>query len=222
MKVDLNHLVNLIKEYDENFYYTENLYAKLIAKELSKKFGIHFSVDNSSIQCDSLGFDESLHKFNTYESLERTIKDLLGNDYTDVQLKGRYDYSMSNFYFDKNKIGRFSYRGVPLDISYSIASLFDILLYGLTGEATKNLAEANELEKKAKKNDDDNALFFRTRYSTALNYGTWVDLGKAVDKFFDGISLKIFQNQNGLIKGLTDEEWQRILYLQDICSKKLR
>jgi len=225
MNVDVKFMSKLIEEFKDD-YRVEDCYRALLALELSKEFGIYFRYVDGKISCEALGFAKYMNEFHSYESLRQTIENMLGSDYNDVKLKDAFDYDFSysgkGLRFDEDKFGAFRFVGRFL--SPDITPIFHVMLYVLAGEVPEDFREANAFEDKAQKYSKDHqyssdCLFENYKH---LNTGNWIDLGKVVDKFFDGISLKIFKNGNGLIKGLTNEEWERALYLQDVCTKKLR
>ena len=73
----------------------------------------------------------------------------------------------------------------------------------------------------ADKYSDDNATYFypRSGLQYQVRYGSWIDL-TTVDPKFSGLQIKFFQNGKVQMKGLSSEDWDKIVHLDEICSRK--
>ena len=56
-------------------------------------------------------------------------------------------------------------------------------------------------------------------YKYQVRYGEWIDM-TTVDPKFSGWQIKFFQNGKVQMKGLSAEDWDKIIHLDEICSRK--
>ena len=102
---------------------------------------------------------------------------------------------------------------------------FDLLWYLKTNEFIRYSSIGNNLmniaQEYADKYTDDTATYFypRAYLQYQIRYGTWIDLA-TVDPKFSGWQIKFFQNGKVPMKGLSVEDWDKIVHLDEICSRK--
>ena len=107
--------------------------------------------------------------------------------------------------------------------SLPVYALLDILWYIKTDEWKRDLSIGNELEKTAqqyadKYPNDTSTLFYPTHgLQYQPRYGKWIDM-LTVDPKFSGWQLKFFQNGKIQIKGMSDDDWNKLVYLDEICN----
>ena len=102
---------------------------------------------------------------------------------------------------------------------------FDLLWYLKTDEFVRDGSIGHKLmdvaQDYADKYSDDNATYFypRSVLQYQIRYGSWIDL-TTVDPKFSGLQIKFFQNGKVQMKGLSSEDWDKIVHLDEICSRK--
>ena len=102
---------------------------------------------------------------------------------------------------------------------------FDLLWYLKTNEFIRDGSIGSNLmnvaQSYADKYTDDTATYFypRTYLQYQIRYGAWIDLA-TVDPKFNGWQIKFFQNGKVQMKGLSTEDWDKIVHLDEICSRK--
>ena len=116
-------------------------------------------------------------------------------------------------------------KNIFINIAKNLCKEYAIVKYSYK-ELYQNLKEYDFMDKAQKisdkhRNDDVPTLFYPTsglRYQRT--YGEWIDLGFAVDKVFEGLKVKFFQNKKIQIKGLTNEEWENIKKIESYCRER--
>ena len=222
MRIDYDFMTDLAREYDYQ-YQVENLYGHMIAKHLDKEFDIYVDFDETYKQfiCDALGLKISMRDVKDYESLHKIFEEKLSDNSDDVHLKNKFKSLMDDFRLG-DKVGEMydSSR-----YSLPVYSLLDILWYIKTDEWKRDLSIGNELEKTAQRYADeypnDTATLFYPTHGLLyrLRYSSWIDM-ITVDPKFEGWQLKFFQNGKIQIKGMSQDDWDKLVHLDEICSRK--
>ena len=219
MIVDYNLLVELAKEYEYQ-YDVEDLYGKMIASKLSEEFGIYVGFRDRYFICDSVGFKVYFRDVKDYKQLYSMIKDKIGDGADDAKLKDKFHYLFSELSVE-SKIGEFHdySRG-----SFDSMQFFDLLWYLKTDEFIRDSSIGHKLmdvaQNYADKYPTDNATYFypRSGLQYQVRYGEWIDM-TTVDPKFSGWQIKFFQNGKVQMKGLSVEDWDKIVHLDEICSR---
>ena len=220
MVVDYDLLAELAKEYEYQ-YDVEDLYGEMIASKLSEEFGIYVGFRDRYFICDSVGFKVYFRDVKDYKQLYSMIKDKIGDDADDAKLKDKFHYLFGELSVE-SKIGEFHdySRG-----SFDSMQFFDLLWYLKTDEFIRDGSIGHKLmdvaQAYADKYKDDTATYFypRTYLQYQIRYGSWIDLSTVDDKF-SGWQIKFFQNGKVQMKGLSVEDWDKIVYIDKICSRK--
>lgn len=207
-------------------YDVDKCYCQMLANKVSEDTGVAIRANGST---DYYIYSDtkkriSCREITSYEDLVNWVESQIGGaeGKDKSYLKNYFSYFFSNVYL-KDKVGEM------VDYGYSFPqSIFSVLIYATTGDVNslKNLKEYDFMDKAQKISDehrDDNVptLFYPTsglRYQRI--YGEWIDLGFAVDKVFDGLKVKFFQNKKIQIKGLTNEEWENIKKIESYCRER--
>ena len=220
MVVDYDFMAELARDYE---YQVEELYGKLIAKYLDKQFDIYVSFDERSkyFRCDAIGLNVSMDKLNDYNELFDIIKSKLDNVGDEAKLKNKFHYLFDEISVE-SKVGEFHNYSRS---SFPTMMFFDLLWYLKTDEFVRDGSIGHKLmdvaQEYADKYTDDNATYFypRSALQYQIRYGTWIDLA-TVDPKFSGWQIKFFQNGKVQMKGLSSEDWDKIVHLDEICSRK--
>ena len=220
MVVDYDLLAELAKEYEYQ-YDVEDLYGKMIASKLSEEFGIYVGFRDRYFICDSVGFKVYFRDVKDYKQLYSMIKDEIGDGADDAKLKDKFHYLFGELSVE-SKIGEFHdySRG-----SFDSMQFFDLLWYLKTDEFIRDGSIGHKLmdvaQTYADKYKDDTATYFypRTYLQYQIRYGSWIDLSTVDDKF-SGWQIKFFQNGKVQMKGLSAEDWDKIVHIDEICSRK--
>ena len=220
MVVDYDFMAELARDYEYQ-YQVEDLYGKMIASKLSKEFGIYVGFRDRYFICDSVGFKVYFRDVKDYKQLYSMIKDKIGDDVDDTKLKDKFHYLFDEISVE-SKVGEFHdySRG-----SFDSMGFFDLLWYLKTDEFIRDGSIGRKLmdvaQDYADKYTDDTATYFypRTYLQYQIRYGTWIDLA-TVDPKFNGWQIKFFQNGKVQMKGLSTEDWDKIVHLDEICSRK--
>ena len=220
MVVDYDFMAELARDYEYQ-YDVEDLYGEMIASKLSKEFGIYVGFRDRYFVCDSVGFKVYFRDVKDYKQLYSMIKDKIGDDVDDTKLKDKFHYLFSELSVE-SKIGEFHdySRG-----SFDSMQFFDLLWYLKTDEFVRGGSIGHKLmdvaQDYADKYSDDNATYFypRSVLQYQIRYGSWIDL-TTVDPKFSGLQIKFFQNGKVQMKGLSSEDWDKIIHLDEICSRK--
>ena len=136
-------------------------------------------------------------------------------------MKDKFHYLFSELSVE-SKIGEFHdySRG-----SFDSMQFFDLLWYLKTDEFVRGGSIGHKLmdvaQEYADKYTDDTATYFypRSVLQYQIRYGSWIDL-TTVDPKFSGLQIKFFQNGKVQMKGLSTEDWDKIVHLDEICSRK--
>jgi hypothetical protein len=222
MIVDYDLLAELAREYDYQ-YQVEELYGNMIAKQLDKDFDVYvdFNETYKEFNCEALGLKISMRDVKDYESLHKIFEEKLSDNADEIHLKNKFKSLMDDFRLG-TKVGEL------YDSSrYSLPTyaLLDILWYIKTDEWKRDLTIGNSLEKTAQQYADkypnDTATLFYPTHGLQYQprYGSWIDM-TTVDPKFSGWELKFFQNGKIQIKGMTQEDWDKLVRLDEICSRK--
>jgi superfamily I DNA/RNA helicase len=222
MEINYDFMADLARDYEYQ-YQVEELYGKLIAKYLDKQFDIYVSFDERSkyFRCDAIGLNVSMNKLNDYNELFDMIKSKLDNVGDEAKLKNKFHYLFDEISVE-SKIGEFHdySRG-----SFDSMQFFDLLWYLKTDEFIRDGSIGHKLmdvaQAYADKYKDDTATYFypRTYLQYQIRYGSWIDLSTVDDKF-SGWQIKFFQNGKVQMKGLSAEDWDKIVHIDEICSRK--
>ena len=220
MVVDYDLLAELAKEYEYQ-YDVEDLYGKMIASKLSEEFGIYVGFRDRYFICDSVGFKVYFRDVKDYKQLYSMIKDKIGDCADDAKLKDKFHYLFGELSVE-SKIGEFHdySRG-----SFDSMQFFDLLWYLKTDEFIRDGSIGHKLmdvaQAYADEYKDDTATYFypRTYLQYQIRYGSWIDLSTVDDKF-SGWQIKFFQNGKVQMKGLSTEDWDKIVHIDEICSRK--
>ena len=219
MVVDYDLLAKLAKDYEYQ-YQVEDLYGEMIAHKLSEEFGIYVGFRDRFFTCDSVGFKVSLRDVKDYGQLRAMIEDKLGDGVEDAKLKDKFHYFFNELSLE-TKVGEFH------DYSRSFDSMlfFDLLWYLKTNEFIRdgsighNLMDVDQDYADKYPNDTETYFYPRTYLQYQIRYGSWIDLA-TVDTTFSGWQIKFFQNRKVQMKGLSMEDWNKIVYIDEICSRK--
>ena len=222
MEINYDFMADLARDYEYQ-YQVEELYGKLIAKYLDKQFDIYVSFDERSkyFRCDAIGLNVSMNKLNDYNELFDMIKSKLDNVGDEAKLKNKFHYFFDEISVE-SKIGEFRdySRG-----SFPTMQFFDLLWYLKTDEFIRDGSIGHKLmdvaQDYADKYPTDNATYFypRSGLQYQVRYGEWIDM-TTVDPKFSGWQIKFFQNGKVQMKGLSTEDWDKIIHLDEICSRK--
>lgn len=220
MVVDYDLLAELAKEYEYQ-YDVEDLYGKMIASKLSEEFEIYVGFRDRYFICDSVGFKVYFRDVKDYKQLYSMIKDTIGDGADDAKLKDKFHYLFGELSVE-SKVGEFHdySRG-----SFDSMQFFDLLWYLKTDEFIRDGSIGHKLmdvaQAYADKYQDDTATYFypRTYLQYQIRYGSWIDLSTVDDKF-SGWQIKFFQNGKVQMKGLSVEDWDKIVHIDEICSRK--
>ena len=222
MEINYDFMADLARDYEYQ-YQVEELYGKLIAHKLYKDFGVYVSFDERSkyFRCDSIGLNVSMNKLKDYNDLFDMIQEKLSDGVEDAKL-----YDLFKYFFDnvsvESKVGEFhNYsRG-----SFPSNVFLTLLWYIKTDDVMKDYSIGSKLmdiaQDYADKYPNDSATFFypRTYLQYQVRYGEWIDL-TTVDPKFSGWQIKFFQNGKVQMKGLSNDNWDKIIHLDEICSRK--
>ena len=222
MEINYDLLAELAKNYKYQMY-VEELYGRLIADKLSQEFDIHIAFDERSkyFICDSIDFQVRFYDVKDFDQLHDMIEDKIGDGAEDAKL-----YELFNYFFDnvsvESKVGEFhNYsRG-----SFPSNAFFTLLWYIKTDELMRDYSIGSKLmdtaQAYADKYSNDYATFFypRTYLQYQVRYGEWIDL-TTVDSKFSGWQIKFFQNNKIQMKGISNQDWDKIIHLAEICSRK--
>lgn len=220
MVVDYDLLAELAKEYEYQ-YDVEDLYCKMIASKLSEEFGIYVGFRDRYFICDSVEFKVYFRDVKDYKQLYSMIKDKIGDGADDAKLKDKFHYLFGELSVE-SKIGEFHDYSRS---SFDSMGFFDLLWYLKTDEFIRDGSIGHKLmdvaQAYADKYKDDTATYFypRTYLQYQIRYGSWIDLSTVDDKF-SGWQIKFFQNGKVQMKGLSTEDWDKIVHLDEICSRK--
>lgn len=222
MEINYDFMADLARDYEYQ-YQVEELYGKLIAKYLDKQFDIYVSFDERSkyFRCDAIGLNVSMNKLNDYNELFDMIKSKLDDAGDEAKLKNKFHYFFDEISVE-SKIGEFHdySRG-----SFPTMQFFDLLWYLKTDEFIRDGSIGHKLmdvaQDYADKYSDDNATYFypRSGLQYQIRYGSWIDLTTVGPKF-SGWQIKFFQNGKVQMKGLSVEDWDKIIHIDEICSRK--
>lgn len=220
MTIDYDLLAELAKEYEYQ-YDVEDLYGKMIASKLSEEFGIYVGFRDRYFICDSVGFKVYFRDVKDYKQLYSMIKDKIGDGADDAKLKDKFHYLFGELSVE-SKIGEFHdySRG-----SFDSMQFFDLLWYLKTDEFIRDGSIGHKLmdvaQNYADKYPTDNATYFypRSGLQYQVRYGEWIDM-TTVDPKFSGWQIKFFQNGKVQMKGLSAEDWDKIIHINEICSRK--
>ena len=220
MIVDYDLFAELAETYKYQMY-VEDLYGKLVADELSEEFGIYIGFDNKYFTCGSIGFKVYFKDVKDFKQLHDMIADKIGNGADDAKLNDKFYYFFSNVSVE-SKIGEFhNYERY----SFNSMAFFDLLWYLKTDEFIRDGSIGHKLmdvaQDYADKYPTDNATYFypRSGLQYQVRYGEWIDM-TTVDPKFSGWQIKFFQNGKVQMKGLCVEDWDKIVHLDEICSRK--
>ena len=222
MVVDYDFMAELARDYEYQ-YQVEELYGKLIAKYLDKQFDIYVSFDERSkyFRCDAIGLNVSMNKLNDYNELFDIIKSKLDNVGDEAKLKNKFHYLFDEISVE-SKVGEFHNYSRS---SFPTMQFFDLLWYLKTNEFIRDGSIGHKLmdvaQDYADKYPTDNATYFypRSGLQYQVRYGEWIDM-TTVDPKFSGWQIKFFQNGKVQMKGLSAEDWDKIVHLDEICSRK--
>ena len=220
MIVDYDLFAELAKTYKYQMY-VEDLYGKLVADELSEEFGIYIGFDNKYFTCSSIGFKVYFKDVKDFKQLHDMIADKIGNGADDAKLNDKFYYFFSSVSVE-SKIGEF--RNYDR-YSFNSMSFFDLLWYLKTDEFIRDGSIGHKLMDVAQDYADeyptDNATYFypRSGLQYQVRYGEWIDM-TTVDPKFSGWQIKFFQNGKVQMKGLSTEDWDKLIHLDEICSRK--
>lgn len=222
MRIDYDFMADLARDYDYQ-YQVENLYGHMIAKHLDKEFDIYVDFDETYKQftCDALGLKISMRDVKDYETLHKIFEEKLSDNSDDVHLKNKFKSLMDDFRLG-DKVGEMYDNS---RYSLPVYSLLDILWYIKTDEWKRDLSIGNDLEKIAQRYADeypnDTATLFYPTHGLQYQprYSSWIDM-TTVDPKFSGWQLKFFQNGKIQIKGMSQDDWNKLVRLDEICSRK--
>jgi hypothetical protein len=222
MEIDYRLFAEMAKNYDYQ-YEVEDLYGNMIVKKLDKEFNLYFRFDESTntFYCDAIDFKISMRDVKSYDELHDLIKDKIGDDNEDALLKNKFKYFM-DYIKVESKIGEIKDYS---SYSFDTMGFFDLLWYLKTDKFLRDGSKGHELmnvaQDYADKYPNDNATYFypRSGLQYQIRYGSWIDM-TTVDAKFSGWMVKFFKNGKIQIKGMSDEDWNKIVYIYDICKRK--
>jgi hypothetical protein len=221
MRIDYDFMAELAKNYEYQ-YQVENLYGDMIANNLTRVFGIYVRYDEHSklFDIDSLGLRIKTSDVKDYSDLEKIIKSNIGDNADEVKLINKFKYIFSDFAVS-SKQGEF----ISYSSHFNSMGFFDLLWYLKTDKFLRDGSKGHELmnvaQDYADKYPNDNTTYFypRTYLQYQIRYGSWIDM-TTVDAKFSGWMVKFFKNGKIQIKGMSDEDWNKIVYIYDICKRK--
>ena len=226
MEIDYDFMAELAKNYKYQTY-IEELYGKLIANKLSQEFDIHVAYDerNKYFICESIGFNVHFYDVKDFKQLRDMIEEQIGDGVEDAKL-----YELFNYFFDQvsveSKVGEFrDYGRTRMTSPFSSNAFFTLLWYIKTNKIMNDYSIGSDLmnvaQNYADKYPTDNATYFypRSGLQYQVRYGEWIDM-TTVDPKFTGWQIKFFQNGKVQMKGLSTEDWDKIIHLDEICSRK--
>ena len=222
MVVDYDFMAELARDYE---YQVEDLYGKMIASKLSKEFGIYVGFRDRYFICDSVGFKVYFRDVKDYKQLYSMIKDKIGDGAEDAKL-----YELFNYFFDQvsveSKVGEFrNYGRTSMTSPFSSNTFFTLLWYIKTDKIMNDYSIGSDLinvaQNYADKYPTDNATYFYPRdvLQYQIRYGEWIDM-TTVDPKFSSWQIKFFQNGKVQMKGLSAEDWNKIIHIDERCSRK--
>lgn len=219
MVIDYDLLAKMAKDYKYE-YEVEDLYGKMIANKLDQEFDIYIGYRDKYFISDAIDLKVYFRDIKDYNELYNLIKAKIGEDDTDAKLKSKFHYLF-------NEVGIESKVGEMKDYSrssFDSMGFFDLLWYLKTGELERDGRIGHKLmdvaQDYADKYIDDTSTYFypRNYLQYQIRKGEWIDL-TTVDPKFSGWQVKFFQNKKIQIKGMSDEYWDKIVHLDEICSK---
>lgn len=222
MNIDYELFASLAKEWKYEWD-IRNLYNSMIANKLDDEFGIYVGYDEQSqnFRCDSIGFKINQRDVKSYDELRDLIKTKLSEDVDSAILKDKFNYLFKELSVE-NKIGEFhDYSRVSFDSQ----QFFDLLWYLKTDELRRDGSKGSELMNQAQnyadRYDNDSATFFYPKdfLQYQIRYGSWIDLTTVSEKF-SGWEIKFFQNGKVQMKGISDEDWNKIVHISEVVNKK--
>jgi hypothetical protein len=226
MEINYDFMADLARDYEYQ-YQVEELYGNLVANKLSQEFDIHVAFDERSkyFICDSIGFNIRFYDVKDFKQLHDMIEEQIGDDVEDAKL-----YELFNYFFDQvsveSKVGEFrDYSRTRMVSPFSSNTFFTLLWYIKTDKMMNNYSIGSDLmnvaQNYADKYPNDNATYFypRSGLQYQVRYGSWIDM-TTVDPKFSGWQIKFFQNGKVQMKGISDKDWDKIIHLDEICSRK--
>ena len=220
MEINYDFMADLARDYKWE-YQVADFYGKLVANKLDQEFDVYVGYDNGYFRCDAIGLKVSIHDVKDYNDLFDMIKAKLEGGESDAKLKNKFHYLFDNLSVE-SKVGEFhNYsRG-----SFDTQQFFDLLWYLKTDEFRRDGSKGSELMNQAQnyadKYPNDNATFFYPRdyLQYQIRYGSWIDM-TTVDSKFSGWEIKFFQNNKVQMKGLSDNDWETIIHIDEICNAR--
>lgn len=226
MEINYDFMADLARDYEYQ-YQVEELYGNLVANKLSQEFDIHVAFDERSkyFICDSIGFKIRFYDVKDFKQLHDMIEEQIGDNVEDAKL-----YELFNYFFDQvsveSKVGEFrDYGRTSISSPFSSNTFFTLLWYIKTDKMMNNYSIGSDLmnvaQNYADKYPNDNATYFypRSGLQYQVRYGEWIDM-TTVDPKFSGWQIKFFQNGKVQMKGISDKDWDKIIHLDEICSRK--
>lgn len=226
MTIDYDLLAKLARDYEYQFQ-VEELYGKLVANKLSQEFDIYIAFDerNKYFIGESIGFKVRFYDVKDFKQLHDMIEEQIGDGVEDAKL-----YELFNYFFDQvyveSKVGEFrDYARTRTTSAFSSNSFFTLLWYIKTDKMMNDYSIGSDLMNMAQNYADkyptDNATYFypRNGLQYQVRYGEWIDM-TTVDPKFSGWQIKLFQNGKVQMKGLSAEDWDKIVHIDEICSRK--
>lgn len=222
MEINYDFMADLAKDYRYQWK-IEELYGTLIANHLDQEFDIHVGFDESSkyFKCDAIGLVIAMRDLKDYNQLYDMIKKGLSEGEDDAKLKNKFDYLFKELHVE-SKVGVFQDWSRS---SFNSMGFFDMLWWVKTDEFIRDGSIGHKLmdvaQAYADKYKDENDTYFYPKdfLQYQIRMGEWIDMGTIDSKFADW-QIKFFLNGKIQMKGISNEDWDKIVYLADICSRK--
>ena len=221
MKIDFNLMGKLASEYDYQ-YLVEEFYGNIIANKLDKKFGIYVGFEHNTFKIDSLDLNIPFREVESYEALEKMIADKMGGNETDTKLKNKFQYFISDFRLTE-KPNEIKKKSCYHDF-FNTMGFFDLIWWVKKNEFIRNGTIGHQMmdnaQNYADSNENDSTTYFHPignclRYQ--IRHCEWINL-ETVDSAFEGWQMKFLKNGKIQFKGISKEDWDKILYIFKICQ----
>ena len=222
MNIDFDLFTKLAKDYDREWK-IRDLYNSMIADSLDTEFdvGVTYYENSQEFVCDAVNFRINQRNVKDYDELHDMIKAKLSENVDSAKLKNKFHYFFTETGVE-SKVGEFhDYSRVSFDSQ----QFFDLLWYLKTDELRRDGSKGSELMNQAQayadKYPNDSATYFLPKdfLQYQIRYGSWIDL-TTVDSKFSGLQIKFFQNRKVQMKGLSNEDWDKIVAIDKIVNER--
>ena len=222
MEINYEFMADLASEFKYQWM-VEKLYGKLVADKLDQEFDVYVGYDESNgyFSCDAIGLKIAMRDVKDYDDLFDMIKSKLEGGESDAKLKNKFEWLFKELGVE-SKVGEFHDYSRS---SFNTMGFFDLLWYLKTDEFIRDGSIGHDLmdtaQAYADKYPNDEATYFYPqdflRYQ--IRQGEWIDMG-TVDTKFSGWQIKFFKNGKIQMKGLSDKDWDKIVHIDEIVSRR--